>query len=289
MLKKTMCLLGVLICLMGMTAAAERGAFPAVGVGAGPLGMGGAFVAAADTADAVYWNPAGAGQLAETQISSMQTDLFGLGIHYNWLSAVRPVGEYAVGLAYNGLDASEAFGEFPYQEGSILATIAGKTALSGVELRWGANLKYNYFQGGSELVNTDQKGLGVDLGLLYQGRLFKAGLVARDLYTKLAGQLVEDGAKETVDNLLQPDVALGVATTVGPALWTLDVSGLITGPKIHAGVEYAVTNKVFLRGGYNAGTFTAGLGIRTGKWVLDYAYNTHQAGDAQRFSVGLKF
>ena len=77
MLKKVfVCLITLFVCLAGTTAAAERGAFAAVGIGARPLGMGGAFVAVADTPDALYWNPAGVGQLSKTQVSSMQTDLW---------------------------------------------------------------------------------------------------------------------------------------------------------------------------------------------------------------------
>lgn len=290
MLKKVfVCLITLFVCLAGTTAAAERGAFAAVGIGARPLGMGGAFVAVADTPDALYWNPAGVGQLSKTQVSSMQTDLFGLGIQYNWLAAVQPVGKYTFGIGYNGLDASKAFGDFPYQEGSVLGSVAGEAVIYGQHLRWGANLKYNFLKGGSDLVNTEQTGLGIDIGLLYQKDALKLGFVVRDLYTRLAGELVEESMSEDVVNVIPPDVALGASFITGPVLWTLDISGLATEPKVHAGVEYAVNNQVSLRAGYKAGMFTVGLGMKTGSWVLDYAYNTHQVGDAQRFSVGIIF
>ena len=77
----------------GIIAASERGAFPALGVGARALSMGGAFVALADDADATYWNPAGLAQLQSRQLSSTQSDLLGLGINYNWLSFVQPQSE----------------------------------------------------------------------------------------------------------------------------------------------------------------------------------------------------
>ena len=176
MIKNLMIWLSLFVFLAGMTSATERGAFPSVGIGARPLAMGGAFIAVADSADAIYWNPAGVAQLSSTQLSSMQTDLFGLGIKYNWLSAVVPVEKYTIGLAYNGLDASQAFGEFPYREGSLLANVAGEVSLFQKKLCWGANIKYNYLKGGSDF-NTNQ-GIGFDLGILCHSN-YSIGLVMR--------------------------------------------------------------------------------------------------------------
>jgi hypothetical protein len=44
-----------------------------------------------------------------------------------------------------------------------------------------------------------------------------------------------------------------------------------------------------VRCGYSGGSFAGGLGVAAGNLVVDYAYNTHQAGDAQRFSLGYRF
>ena len=136
-MKKVICWsLLVLLFATGNLVATERGAFTAIGIGARPLAMAGAFTAIADSADALYWNPAGAVQLVTPQISSMQTALFGMGINYNWFSFVQPLGKFALGLGYIGLDASEAFGEFPYREGSYLLSFSGSFSEN---LSWGFN------------------------------------------------------------------------------------------------------------------------------------------------------
>ncbi len=274
------------ICASGALMAAERGAFPTIGIGARPLAMAGAFAAIADSPDAIYWNPAGAAQLQTPQASSMQTDLFGLGINYNWFSFVKPVGKYALGLGYAGLDASRAFGEFPYREASYLLSFAGK---AGENVLWGINGKYNYLKGGSELVNSNQAGFGLDAGVLYLKGSWSFGAVVRDLGTKLTGTTREDGAPKAAETKLKPDLTLAAAYSKGKVTWALDLGELANSPQLHLGAEYLVNQYVSLRAGYSDGSFTGGIGVAKGKWLFDYAYNTHQAGDAQRFSLGLRF
>ncbi|HID92967.1 MAG TPA: hypothetical protein EYP60_02615 [bacterium (Candidatus Stahlbacteria)] len=51
---------------MGQGNAAYAGEFLHMGVGARPIGMGGAFTSVADDPSAGYWNPAGLTQLSGT-------------------------------------------------------------------------------------------------------------------------------------------------------------------------------------------------------------------------------
>ena len=69
------------------------------GVGARPLGMGGAFTAVADTADAPYWNPAGLGSITQSEITTMQTKLSTDADHY-YISYVRPAFGGALGISW---------------------------------------------------------------------------------------------------------------------------------------------------------------------------------------------
>ena len=276
----------VLLFATGNLVATERGAFPAIGIGARPLAMAGAFTAIADSADALYWNPAGAVQLVTPQISSMQTALFGMGINYNWFSFVQPLGKFALGLGYIGLDASEAFGEFPYREGSYLLSFSGSL---GENLSWGFNGKYNYLKGGSELVNSSQTGFGLDAGLLWRKDKLQVGVVVRDLGTKLSGKIYEDEAERAAETEIIPDLTLAAAYSIGKATWAAELGEVANSPMLRLGAEYKVNNNISVRAGYTSGSFTGGIGVATGKWLIDYAYNTHQAGDAQRFSLGVKF
>jgi len=49
-------------------------------IGARPLGMGEAFTAIADDANAVFWNPAGLPLLLQGEVNFMRTDLYNTGI-----------------------------------------------------------------------------------------------------------------------------------------------------------------------------------------------------------------
>ncbi len=289
-MRKTIGICLVILSLLGgCIGAVERGAFPEIGIGARPLAMGGAFVAVADSADALFWNPAGTNQILSRELSSMQTDLFGMSINYNWFGAVQPIGNWNIGLGYSGLDASEAFGSFPYKEESYLFNFSGSRFLAGQRVYWGINGKLFSLKGGSELVNSSQKGFGLDLGLLWVRRPWSAGIVVRDLGSTLSGTLVEDDLEKPSETNLPTTLALGVAYRQGKITWAMDLSEVITSPVLHLGVEYSVNNNVSVRCGYSSGSFTGGLGIKAGNWIADYAYNTHQAGDAQRFSLGYRF
>lgn len=272
--------------------AGERGVFPTIGAGARSQGMGGAFVAIADDASAIYWNPAGLYQLEGRSITGTSLDIMQTGIFYNYASFAQPTRWGAVGLSWSSLDAGPAFGTFPYSEASYSMSFAGGIAPSiawGLDLSWGVNLKYNKFAGGSQEVNSREQGFGVDTGLMLYKDQLKIGLAVRDLYTKLQGTLAVDGEELPATTKLIPDVAIGAAYTLNNVCWSLELGEAFTSPSMHLGVEYKVNNAIDLRAGIDKGGFSAGVGLATGFWVFDYAYSTHQVGDAQKFSVGLSF
>jgi long-subunit fatty acid transport protein len=60
------------------------------GVGARALGMGSAFTAVADNADAPFWNPAGLSRIKDNEITAMQTKLSTDADHY-YVSYVTPL------------------------------------------------------------------------------------------------------------------------------------------------------------------------------------------------------
>jgi hypothetical protein len=66
------------------------GAFMDIGGGARPLGMGGAFVAVANDASTVYYNPAGVTGWSKRQALFMHSERFGDLVNYNFGSYVQP-------------------------------------------------------------------------------------------------------------------------------------------------------------------------------------------------------
>ena len=89
---------GAILCLLFFTTpvnadtgfAKFAGEFLSTGVGARPLGMGGAFVALADDGTAGYWNPAGLSSLKYSQIGVMHAERFGGEVNYDYASVSVP-------------------------------------------------------------------------------------------------------------------------------------------------------------------------------------------------------
>ncbi len=68
------------------------GEFLSLGVGARPMGMGGAYVAISDGASAIYWNPAGLANTARRQILFMHAESFGGLVRQDYLGFALPLG-----------------------------------------------------------------------------------------------------------------------------------------------------------------------------------------------------
>ena len=75
-----------------------------VPIGARPLGMGESFVAVADDANAISWNPAGLVQLRQQAINGMYTDLYGIGLVHSYLSYILPLtDQHVIGIDWYSL------------------------------------------------------------------------------------------------------------------------------------------------------------------------------------------
>jgi len=85
----------VAIALAGALPATALGAkyageFMAIGGGARPLGMGGAFAAVASDASTVYWNPAGLSGIGARQALAMHSERFGGLVNFNFGAYTQP-------------------------------------------------------------------------------------------------------------------------------------------------------------------------------------------------------
>ena len=71
--------------------------FLKIAVGARPLGMGGAFVAVADDANTIWWNPAGIASIKRKELTLMHNEM-GEDIRYQFLAYNQPVRKLRGGL-----------------------------------------------------------------------------------------------------------------------------------------------------------------------------------------------
>lgn len=87
--KVVVCAVGFIACTYTSTA---LGAFRDIGVGARPLGMGGAFVALADDGSAANYNAAGLGFIDKTYVNATLAQRFRGLINYQYFGSVLPIG-----------------------------------------------------------------------------------------------------------------------------------------------------------------------------------------------------
>ena len=99
----TLIILSIWLALVGFAFATSQAgmdiAVLGAGVGARPLGMGGAFTSIADNADAPYWNPAGLANIKNQEINTMQTRLSSDSDHY-YISYIYPLKRGAIGISW---------------------------------------------------------------------------------------------------------------------------------------------------------------------------------------------
>jgi len=256
------------------------GAFSAFknGIGARALAMGGAFVAVADDATAVVWNPAGLASLSDTRLAGMSTDLYGLGITHQYVGAVTTFANLGIGLGWEraAIDGQlvEAGGTlggaFTWMENAIIGSLA--TNVMDIAMA-GANVKY--YMADSGLGDT-ASGFGFDLGLLVSlGDMFVIGVNAMDL----AGSSIDwaGGTTDVVSGLYKAGMAMKLADGQFILATDIDFNGTDLG-NTHVGMEFQVIDELALRAGvvltdsFQDYYFAVGAGINVAGLYVDAAY-----------------
>jgi hypothetical protein len=272
--------MALLLVLSAVVLADGIGAFSAFknGIGARALAMGGAFVAVADDATAVCWNPAGLAQLTDTRLSGMSTDLFGLGITHQYVGATTSFANLGIGLGWERaaidgqvVDGSGGLGaSFTWTEQAIVGSLA--TNVMDIAMA-GANVKYYLADSG---LGDSASGFGFDLGLLVSlGDMFVIGVNAKDL----AGSSIEwdGGATDVISGLYTAGLAMKLADDMLILAADVDFDGSSLG-NTHVGVEFNVIKELALRAGvvltddFQDYYFTVGAGINVAGLYVDAAY-----------------
>ena len=266
------------------------------GVGARPLGMGGAFTAVADNADAPYWNPAGLAKITSNEITTMQTKLSTDADHY-YISYAQPAWGGAMGISWVQVGL-----------GNITQTSKEVDARNEVK-----NLNvFNYFSNayllsyGRELnerisIGLTAKYLTSDMFSIAGGQGYGYSVTPGILLKLRVGHnRLTVGAK--VDELFNqqkwgtgtiekvpPKLRVGLAYQLpNPGLFALDISQTIKSgyrPEFSGGYEWSSfakasedkANGLALRVGYSEGGLTAGAGFAVKHARIDYAYVTQRA------------
>ena len=250
-------------------------------VGAGALGMGGAYVGLAEGPSAVYWNPAALANIEEVQVT-IEGVVAG-GDRRDFAALVVPVGE--------GQAVAVGYWREPYLRtrdlprlGIYLAWSQEQFALAyGRRLseRVSAGVKVRELQdapacswNGNPIEYRPHSGSPVDVGLLYE---------AGDAVT-LGVQVLGVNGTEThahliaQDNLVQkhgPLWQVGAAAKVSGGTVTADLFdvGALRERQLRLGVAVPVGAGVTLRSGWaNGDGFAAGAAFTKGRATLETAY-----------------
>lgn len=241
-------------------------------VGTRPLSMGGAFIAIADDANTITWNPAGLPGMRRTEFTTTYADLYAMGITQSYLGFVRPFSD-RVALGFDWSNVGYDDKELLYSENKLNLAV-------GVQphrlISFGLTLKY--LMRDMQLDGTSygkSSGLGYDAGLLIQPlKNLRFGVGLYDLGgTQVA---YKDKTTETI---------LGQAFKLGISYMPID--GLILaadyGDRFHLGAEYVLKNRLSFRAGMQQDVSgdekiivpSGGMSIKFKSIVIEYGYESH--------------
>ena|GEM_PF-2112891 len=266
--------------------AGSRGWFSNKGLGARAIAMGEAFCAVADDASCVYWNPAGLVAFPSSQVTTMHSDIYGLGIMHDY---VAWKGE-KFGLLWEGANYQQLAG-FPCREDSISLTFA-KTWNLQRPIYWGVNLKGFSVMVDSPASKGTMQGIGLDLGLLAQlNNKTWLGFVVRDPVSYLKGEAQVADESWQLGEPLATEMNLGVSIRKDPrTLIAFECADLLNRPQARIGAERWLSNSFAIRGGWNAADgLSGGVGIKFSNWTFDYTYVSASLGASQKLAVTYSF
>ena len=241
-------------------------------VGTRPLSMGGAFIAVADDANTISWNPAGLPGLRRTEFTTTYADLWAMGITQSYLGFVRPFSDrVALGFDWSNIG---------YDDKELLYSDNKMNLAVGIQLhrKFAFGLTLKYLMRDMQLDGTSygkSSGIGYDAGLLIQPlKNLKMGLGLYDL----GGTQVAYKDKST-------EIILGQAFKLGISYMPIDGLTLAAdyGDRYHFGAEYIYASRISFRAGIQQDIDgnekimvpSAGLSIKFKSIVVEYGYESH--------------
>lgn len=270
------------------------------GVGARPLGMGGAFTTVADSGDAIFYNPAGLVQVLRPEISGMGAVLLNGKEALFDLAYVQPFGDQ---LAWALATEQLIFTDGSENERVYYGTFAAPLAIDK-SISFGLNIKLFTVDSATQ-PGQQASGLGLDMGFLYHlpilnpryGKQINIGLSAEDLDTKIRYQA---GNEDPIPLRVRGGFSYEFTDDLVAAFEFSDFNDPNLGEHhtlLLAGIEgWFFEDQLGLRTGYTGfqtldGQFTAGISYRSKTWGIDYAYIGHAQflGSSHRISASWRF
>ncbi len=299
------------------------GEFLAIGVGARPLGMGGAYVSLVSDGTAGYWNPGALARISYPQLALMHDERFGDLVNYDYGSVAIPFGpRVSLGISLirlgvdNVPDTREAwldlnsngyfdpgdrldYDKITFFNAADWAFYVTYSKMQNEKFSYGVNLKVI----SRHIAEGSAWGIGFDVGAIYSPLPnFRVGANLQDISTTLLAW--NTGRNELITPTAKVggsyDIEFLKTGRITPAV-DFDVrfenrkfaSLAHVGPvsfDMHAGVEYGFKDLFAVRVGYNdVKQLTLGAGIKLPKLNIDYAFakfdKDDQLGNTHRLSV----
>lgn len=282
------------------------GQFLKIPIGARATAMGGAFVAVADDASAVYWNPAGIARLQGNIVSVH---------HVNWVAdANMTQGTYVFSLGF--LPGMLAFNARSLYVDDMEVTTVFKpngtgeyfdAGYSSFGLTYARSLTDKFSVGVTAslvhagLDDLTSNAFAVDVGTLYDTgyRSLKIGMEIQNMGSELSYIDSAQSAKIPILFRVGGSINLYQALDHQVMMTTEFSHPPDNNERLNWGGEYVFKEFFFVRGGYNFGydveTFSGGLGVKfptslATETRFDYSYtDLSDLAGAHRFSLELGF
>jgi len=297
--------------LGGQRAGISTAQFLKIGVGGRSAALGDAFVAVANDASALYWNPAGLVQNNSNQVFFSHNEWL-VDIKHDFIGGVYHLTDNdAIGLSLTSVHMDDmkvttevmpqGTGEF-FSFGDIAFGITYSKKMTE-QFSFGGTIRYME----ETMDKLKMRGIMVDLGTLYWTGLgtTRFAVVVSNFGNNLApdGKVVLYGKRDKSDwQSFSPPTMFRIGFAFEPyqnADHKLTTSVQLNHPNdnsenISTGVEYTWKNLLSLRGGYKLNveeqdiSFGAGvnLPISIADFTFDYAFSNFSAlGSAHRFSI----
>lgn len=222
--------------------------------------MGGAYVAVADDPDALFWNPAGLGQISTRAFTAFLSRPFGIdGLSVGTLGYAQPTTWGTWGASFR------TFGNKVYRENTLglsCSSALWEGLFVGVTAK-AFSLRIDRYGTGATW--------GIDVGCLFK---VKSGLYGGLCVTNVNGPCLAEGREP-----LPRQISVGLrGNPVSDFVLSADVQKETAyGLQLHTGQEYRLSEHVALRAGLktNPIDFTSGAGFYFRQFRLDYAFSSH--------------
>lgn len=313
-MKYIFCLILLIVLLFPAVAAAT---FNNIGVGARPLGLGGAFVALADDSNAADYNAAGLGYIDRIHLSATHAQRFNGLITYNAVSGIISLGRIgSIGAGFGGLaEDSEVYSE------QTVRLSYGNALFKQFAI--GTNLKLfrtafdetnEFVTENPYFVSTSSSAVSFDLGVIVKPfqslslgasveNLLPADMSISDTQTDAVPLNIRAGLAYRLASIAEMSAqGAAVSNLLRGSLGSLEVASRNGEIYIRTGMEIWLNNSIAVRGGYgvkngrsSATTLNFGgsakLPISGTTLQLDYGFQllsgNLQDNITQRFSLNL--